>query len=66
MADDNIRAPAATTEDNLLAAETFAKKNHKFMIYCRGRHCSIGKVKAVQNVMGMTRKISTYTPLIKN
>ena len=60
MADDNIRAPAATAEDNL-AAETLAKKNHKFMIYCRGKHGSIGKVKTVQNVMGNDEDVYVHT-----
>ena len=37
------------------------RMNHKFMIYCRGKHGSIGKVKKVQNVMGNDEDIYVHT-----
>ena len=37
------------------------RMNHKFMIYCRGKHGSIGKVNTVQNVMGNDEDIYVHT-----
>ena len=39
--------------------------NLKFMIYCRGKHASIGKVNEVQNDMGNDEDI-TEMSMIKN
>ena len=48
MADENVTRLNHELIDKLV----ILRMNLKFMIYCRGKHASIGKVNEVQNDMG--------------
>ena len=67
MAEDNVTAPAASAapavgekrslKHELIDKLVILRMNLKFMIYCRGKHGSIGKVNEVQNVIGNDEEI---------